>query len=99
VRYVTRNSYFVTKEIKRCLVPGEFSRKQLEGHRLAELKIVRPIDLTHTTTPQEPKNAITLPEHRPWQKPAVTALMIPRGSRRGHRRGFIRHLLFHPFAF
>ncbi len=70
--HLPRRSHFVVELCQTGRFVSQVVGQQLEGDRLTEPQIVRPIDLTHAAAAEQPDDPVTAVEHVARGEPAVT---------------------------
>src|SRR5262245_63964887 len=81
MRHAQRHPDFGDESIEPFGIVLDLWRQELQRDRLAELEIVRPVNLTHPAAAEQADHAVTAREHRAWQEAARAA---HRARRRSH---------------
>ena len=71
VRDLPRGPDFVVKLREADRLVTQRVRQKLQRHRLPESEIVSPIHFAHAAFAEQPDNAVSAVEHRPWRESAV----------------------------
>ena len=81
-----REAHFVEEAVEPRRVVLEGLGKKLQRHRLPELQIISPIDLTHAATPEQANHAVPARQDGSWKEPRGIAPMARRLWCHGDRR-------------
>ena len=71
VRDLASDAHRVVETHQTDRVPGETRREKLEGHRMPQLEVVGPEDLTHATLAEQADDAVAVSQDSSWNKASL----------------------------